>query len=235
MNYKKIYDSIIEKRKLETPQDCYTEKHHIIPKSLGGDNNKDNLIILTSREHFICHYLLSKIYPKNSVEWYKMNHAFMMMKCDNICRGRYYNSKLYQSLRSNFSLVMSHLNGGINNPNYGKMWICNISTRENKIISKDGILPEGWLVGRSLWNKKIKFGKGLGRGNGRGDYCHLDKKKEIDILWNIFINGNYNSINEFSKSEYCSISQPALVKIFRKYIPEYDVLFKQGKTFTREA
>lgn len=34
----------------------YTEKHHIIPKSLGGDNSKTNLVVLTGRQHFICHW-----------------------------------------------------------------------------------------------------------------------------------------------------------------------------------
>ena len=33
----------------------YYENHHILPKSLGGDNSKDNLVNLTAREHFICH------------------------------------------------------------------------------------------------------------------------------------------------------------------------------------
>lgn len=39
----------------------YTEKHHIIPKSLGGDNSVSNLVKLTAREHFICHWLLTKM------------------------------------------------------------------------------------------------------------------------------------------------------------------------------
>lgn len=38
----------------------YTESHHILPKSLGGSNAKDNLVELTAREHFICHQLLAR-------------------------------------------------------------------------------------------------------------------------------------------------------------------------------
>jgi len=56
MNYQKIYDQIIERaknRKLEG----YKEKHHIIPKCLGGPDNKENLVELTAREHFLCHLL----------------------------------------------------------------------------------------------------------------------------------------------------------------------------------
>lgn len=40
-----------------------TEKHHIMPRSFGGDNSKDNLIKLSTREHFIAHYLIYKAIP----------------------------------------------------------------------------------------------------------------------------------------------------------------------------
>ena len=59
MNYKKIYHSIISKAKNRTT-DEYVEKHHIIPTSLGGKNNKENIVRLTAREHFVCHWLLWK-------------------------------------------------------------------------------------------------------------------------------------------------------------------------------
>jgi cellobiose-specific phosphotransferase system component IIA len=39
----------------------YTEKHHIIPKSCGGNNSKNNLVALTAREHFVCHLLLIRM------------------------------------------------------------------------------------------------------------------------------------------------------------------------------
>lgn len=58
----------------------YTEKHHIIPKCIGGTNDKSNLTILTAREHFIVHYILAeKIYPENSKLWY----AFVRM-CNSV-------------------------------------------------------------------------------------------------------------------------------------------------------
>lgn len=38
----------------------YTERHHILPKSLGGGSGDDNLVRLTFREHFLCHWLLVK-------------------------------------------------------------------------------------------------------------------------------------------------------------------------------
>jgi hypothetical protein len=63
MDYKKHYDSLIRTRKDRKKIDGeYYEKHHIIPKSMGGTNESNNLIYLTSREHFIAHWLLWRIY-----------------------------------------------------------------------------------------------------------------------------------------------------------------------------
>ena len=57
--YKTWHDNIITKAKNRTLT-CYTEKHHILPKCLGGSNNEDNLVRLTAKEHFIIHMLLCK-------------------------------------------------------------------------------------------------------------------------------------------------------------------------------
>jgi hypothetical protein len=121
MDYRKIYNDIIEKRKTnKLPNDLYCEEHHIIPKSLGGDNSIDNLIRLTAREHFLCHLLLSEIYPKGSFEWYKMNHAFKMMcTCTNKER-RYINSRIYELKKKDFSETMSWSQLGEKNSQYGK-------------------------------------------------------------------------------------------------------------------
>ena len=58
--YTKWYYQIIESAK-NSNHSCYTEKHHIIPKSLGGTNNLSNIVSLTARQHFICHWLLTKM------------------------------------------------------------------------------------------------------------------------------------------------------------------------------
>jgi hypothetical protein len=60
----------------------YTEKHHIIPKSLGGSNKKDNLVRLTAREHFICHWLLTKMVD-NTNNRMRMLNAFWSMARKN--------------------------------------------------------------------------------------------------------------------------------------------------------
>lgn len=65
----KTYDSLIEKSKKRGLNKKkligYYEKHHIIPKCKGGTNKKDNLVLLTYREHIIAHRLLIRIYPKS--------------------------------------------------------------------------------------------------------------------------------------------------------------------------
>ena len=59
--YSHKYYTIIEKAKKRTDLEGYSEKHHILPKSLGGTNDEVNLVKLTAREHFICHLLLIRM------------------------------------------------------------------------------------------------------------------------------------------------------------------------------
>lgn len=58
--YSAWYFSLISNRQANT-FDGYGEVHHVIPKSLGGSNEKSNLIRLTAREHFVAHRLLVKM------------------------------------------------------------------------------------------------------------------------------------------------------------------------------
>lgn len=64
MNYQKIYDCLISrglKRGLNKKKiDYYTERHHIIPKCMGGDNSKENLVLLTCQRTFYCSSTISK-------------------------------------------------------------------------------------------------------------------------------------------------------------------------------
>jgi len=62
MNYQRIYNSLIL-RAQNRQLNVYTEKHHIIPKCLGGNDSKQNLVNLTAEEHYVVHQLLIKIYP----------------------------------------------------------------------------------------------------------------------------------------------------------------------------
>ena len=75
--YTKTYYKIITKARSET-RECYTEKHHIVPKSMGGDDKSTNIVKLTAREHFICHWLLTKMVEGNHIG--KMIKALHFMR-----------------------------------------------------------------------------------------------------------------------------------------------------------
>jgi hypothetical protein len=60
--YTKLYYKIIcNAQERVLPAESYKEKHHVIPCSIGGTNLNENIVPLTAREHFICHWLLTKM------------------------------------------------------------------------------------------------------------------------------------------------------------------------------
>lgn len=152
MNYNKIYNNIVKRGKNRVLEG-YKERHHILPRSLGGSDEKENLVDLTAREHFLCHYLLTFIHKKGSLKWYKMVKAFMMMKSSSVYNDRYFNSVLYEKLRTDFSVVMSFEQTGQKNSQYGTVWVFNDDLKKSKKIPK-GELPQwiekGWVKGRKL-------------------------------------------------------------------------------------
>lgn len=158
--YNILYLRIINNAKLHTrtKKNAFYENHHITPKSLGGNNSKTNLVLLTPREHFICHYLLCKMYSKQSVEWYKMVNAFNMMSVHGITHNRYINSRLYSIYKKEHSRIMSEFQSGSKNSQFGTVWIHMDDTK--KKIKKEELtryLSLGWALGRVP--KKIKVKK----------------------------------------------------------------------------
>ena len=98
--YKSWYDSIIQKAKVRNLSG-YKEKHHILPRCLGGKDTKTNLVKLTAREHFIVHMLLCK-FTKDKAR-IKMLYAFNFMSVvRNKNRDYKINSKIAQKLRLEF-------------------------------------------------------------------------------------------------------------------------------------
>lgn len=69
MNYKKIYDALVEKASIrgldKSQHEGYFEIHHITPRCLGGGDNPENLVMFTAREHILAHLFLWKAYPKH--------------------------------------------------------------------------------------------------------------------------------------------------------------------------
>jgi len=111
--YTKYYNRIIENRKQNPILNVYTETHHIIPRSLGGSNADENLVNLTAREHFICHWLLTKMYAGESRG--KMINALYMMQAKNPNQKRYKSkitARIYSKLREEYVEYISKLNTG---------------------------------------------------------------------------------------------------------------------------
>jgi hypothetical protein len=107
--YTKYYFSIIQTASSQSRKKGteYFESHHIIPRSLGGTNTKSNLVLLTGREHFICHVLLPKMFDINSNGYNKMLHAIMLFKGSNKYQIRYINSRMYETLKTAYSAIRS--------------------------------------------------------------------------------------------------------------------------------
>lgn len=102
--YTRIYFSIIKNAKSRTLLKTeYKEKHHIIPRSLGGSDDIENLVNLTAREHFICHRLLIKM--TDGISRGKMAFALVLMSGK---RG----SKVYNSTRKILAEAVSQLHKG---------------------------------------------------------------------------------------------------------------------------
>jgi len=84
--------------------DGYIERHHIIPRSLGGKNNTENIVKLTAKEHFVCHRLLTKITEGDAQR--KMIYAMNKMLCKSKNQSRYTpSSRTYSYLKIKFSKV----------------------------------------------------------------------------------------------------------------------------------
>jgi hypothetical protein len=115
--YTKWYMSIIESAKTrERSDEEYYERHHIVPKSLGGRNNKENLVSLTAREHFICHMLLVKMVEIASYKR-SMSYALITMSASNGgARRRKISAREFELAKK----IAKHHISGVNNGFYGK-------------------------------------------------------------------------------------------------------------------
>jgi hypothetical protein len=120
--YTRWYYQIINRaQSRRLPNDCYIETHHIIPKCLGGNDNKDNLVELTAREHFIVHWLLSKMVVETRQKYQMWNAFSCMLYRERPGQHRYkVSSRIFESIKIAGSKIKSEQFSGKNNPMYGK-------------------------------------------------------------------------------------------------------------------
>lgn len=161
MDYKKIYNSLMETRlelkssRLEEKKlGAYFEGHHIIPKSKGGSGNSNrpknnsNIVLLTAREHFLAHWLLWRIYRDRS-----MALAFHKMMSNNKNQSRKFSSKGYEEAR----LAFSETNKG---NQYGK-GRTRIASEEQK--KKQSEAMKGRYIGDNNPSKKPGVGEKISK------------------------------------------------------------------------
>lgn len=99
MKYQQIYDDLIDRaRGRKRLKSQSYERHHILPRCLGGNDHRGNLTYLTLREHFIAHLLLCKIYPAE----HKLAGAVFLMKSKT---QRFVSSKTYDKLKQSASIA----------------------------------------------------------------------------------------------------------------------------------
>lgn len=213
MNYKKHYDQLINRAKNRT-LNCYTENHHIVPRCIGGTDNKDNLVRLTPEEHYIAHQLLCKMYPKNGA----LVRAAVMMIPNRP------NNKLYGWVRRKFAKEMSLSQSKENNSQYGKKWIYSLEQKKSKKIPAGDPIPEGWQIGR-----KINFGlsKNELKKHRNKEKRLLEEKKKIEKLkplYQRYVNGE----DIVSISKDYQYSYVALYNSFRKYFPRVEKYTGRG-------
>lgn len=116
--------------------DGYTERHHIVPKSMGGVDDESNMVALTPRLHYLAHYLLWKAFRNR-----KMAFAFHVM-----IHGDPYNVRYSKLTSKSYELLVvecRELNRGSNHPSYGKK-----RSEESKVNQRLAVKGKKWTQER---------------------------------------------------------------------------------------
>lgn len=229
MNYEKIYRCLIERAR-NRDLEGYYETHHIIPRCLGGDNSKKNLVKLTPEEHYVAHQLLVKMHPEN----------FSLVKAAQMMIPSRPSNKLYGWIRRRFSEAQRMAQLGEKNSQYGKVWIHNVSLRKSTRIYKEDPIPNGWEYGRvidfdrqerlkkeksiklqkSLSKRKKTSSKRIKRKHNAFRKTEGYRRAKAKKLYKEFENSNL-SLRKFADS--VNMVPMTLSKWFREFIPEYDL------------
>jgi hypothetical protein len=146
MDYKRIHDAIIDRAKTRTLTG-YKERHHIVPKCMGGSNDKSNIAELTAREHFFVHKLLCEIYPKHH-GILKAYFAMAMLQTNQ--RKFSLTSREYDYLRSEFS----KRNSGVLNHYYGKTHSPEIREKMRRNSKRRG--NSSWIAGLTKDDPRVE-------------------------------------------------------------------------------
>jgi len=144
MNYFMHYDRLIERAKTRSLKG-YSENHHIIPRCLGGTDDKCNLVRLTPEEHYVAHQLLVKMYPTE----FNLVYAANMMTVESSKFQNRSKNKRYSWLKKRYRKVCA-ARIGEKNPSYGTMWISDPSNNVSIKVQYTSTIPDGWVKGRNV-------------------------------------------------------------------------------------
>jgi hypothetical protein len=167
MNYSKHYKLLCERGKTRNIVE-YTEKHHIIPRCMGGTNKSENITHLTPEEHYIAHQLLIKMYPDHGgLIW----AAIQMTRHSTNKRS---NNKLYGWLKRRYHQETKKRTGN-KNGSYGKHWFYHPETLENiKCLPEE--VPNGYRKGRRFKPNSKCVVCGVDTGTRRNKFCLKHRK-----------------------------------------------------------
>ena len=106
--YSAIISQAIIKNRNKNLDNVYYENHHILPHSMGGTAFKLNLVLLTAREHFISHLLLTKFLINASLDSMLLAYNMLSNRLRN--EGKIANSHLYESTKIKAIATLKKIN-----------------------------------------------------------------------------------------------------------------------------
>ena len=217
MDYQHHYDVLIVRscgRILEN----YTERHHIVPRCMGGTDDSINLVDLTPEEHFLAHQLLVKIHPKN---------PYLAKAAEMMCVDRYghrVNNKKYGWLKRRIAEANSKLRAGQPSSFKGKKhtakakakisaarsgvptntcWIHNNTINKKvKLCEVDEYLNNGWVKGRLVSKATRKKLSEAGKGQKRPPSAEHRRKNSEGQLGKVLSAEHKNKISKGLKKAY---------------------------------
>lgn len=167
--YTTTYFSIVNKAFSEdrkrTDNRIY-ENHHIIPKAIGGPNEKENLVLLTPKEHYICHRLLPKMLSDSKKRGKMINALWAMINGFGNSERHATNSTIYERIKIEHSTIKSENMKGNKNHFYGKthskefkQWFSENNPTKREDVKKKirgprpNFLPHNHFTG---WSEEVK-------------------------------------------------------------------------------
>lgn len=218
------YTKLYYKLTSQSDTEGYTEKHHIIPVCLGGSDDTSNIVRISARKHFLCHYLLIKMIDRSPAFW-KLLHALNGMQRFNKHQIRYFNSRLYEKHKKEFAEFMSISQSGSGNSQFGTTWIYCPMTLTSRKVPKTEIknyIEKGCVKGRIQSPEKFIQKNKLHKKRRVYKIDENNKKQAIDLF------------NHFKKSGL------SYKKYTEKYLPNFHfnniyLLFKRYDLTKKEG